>query len=404
MKDEQQEKLFRAIGEVGGDLVDMAEKRTFAPSPWRKWGTMAACLAVVLSLTMLALPYFPAGCGSSGANETATPTAQPEAAVDSAAGEPNLGLEDALNAPAEPEETAPETPASEGQKEGLVNAQLRSRVVFRHTYYYVLPASFVAHPELPEYLGDALETVAEAEDASLVGCQVYRVEGAREFDNHSVDGLSVPEEIWIETDEGFFYAITLNEKTVARYTLEDAVQAVLEGDDHWLLEIFVMPVYNMDSFADASELTGDQLNQMLMLTRSMNTGIAPDNLWTEMTEDGGVRYVIPVTEAVWRLSRILEGYLYTPEETEAYDAQQGALVFDPTQLNDESNGLSLKLEGTNLEYNVIELTVGYYFDEKAQETPYLIRTFTIRFDEDAWRYLSILDQARTDSFETEDVT
>ena len=70
MKEEKQERLFRALGDVGSDLIDMAEKQTFAPSHWRKWGSLAACLAVILCLSVLALPYFPKGCGSGKSSST----------------------------------------------------------------------------------------------------------------------------------------------------------------------------------------------------------------------------------------------------------------------------------------------------------------------------------------------
>ncbi len=410
MKDEQQEKLFRAIGEVGGDLVDMAEKRTFAPSAWRKWGTLAACLAVVLSLSALVLPYFPIGCGSGMANESAAPTdMKPEAAADDAAMEPST-----QEAPAEtpedmPEDTgmlttAPETLSPTEDEMQDYQGLLRSRIVFRYTYYYVLPELRVPLGEPPASLGEALETVEDAEAASLIGCQVYRYENATEFDNHSVNGLTVPQKIWIETDAGYVYATTLNEKTVARFTISDVMLAEMEGDDQWLLRTFVDPVYNMDSFASAAELTSDQLNQMLLLTRGMNAGMMPDGLWSEEVE-GARFFVVPVTEASWRLSRILEGYTYTPEETGAYDAQMGALVFDPMLLSAESPFPVLELDRVEIvEDRIVKLTVNYYFDKETEGEPYLVRTFTIRFDEDAWRYLSILDDSRDqEGFQSDNV-
>lgn len=67
----KKEQLFEALSEVGDDLVLMAEKMRFV-SPWRKWAQTAAILAVVVCFGVLALPYFPMGCGSSG--ETAVPT------------------------------------------------------------------------------------------------------------------------------------------------------------------------------------------------------------------------------------------------------------------------------------------------------------------------------------------
>ena len=58
----KQEKLFTALADVGDDLLDMAQNKRFV-NPWKRWGKIAACLAVVICLTALALPYFPMGCG-----------------------------------------------------------------------------------------------------------------------------------------------------------------------------------------------------------------------------------------------------------------------------------------------------------------------------------------------------
>ena len=59
----RQERLLEALSYIGDDLLWMAEHSQFA-NPWKKWGSLAACLALVLSLTVLALPYFPIGCGA----------------------------------------------------------------------------------------------------------------------------------------------------------------------------------------------------------------------------------------------------------------------------------------------------------------------------------------------------
>ena len=60
----KREFLFQALGEVGDDLIHMAETRKFH-NQWKKWVSLAACLVLVVSLSALVLPYFPMGCGSS---------------------------------------------------------------------------------------------------------------------------------------------------------------------------------------------------------------------------------------------------------------------------------------------------------------------------------------------------
>lgn len=67
----QEEKLLRALGDVGDDLIIRADGCRYGPNPWKRWGSVAASLALVLSLTALALPYFPIGCGSAEKNDSA---------------------------------------------------------------------------------------------------------------------------------------------------------------------------------------------------------------------------------------------------------------------------------------------------------------------------------------------
>ena len=43
--------LYEAMGRIGADLVEVAEKHPFPKSPWRRILPLAACLAVVLGLT-----------------------------------------------------------------------------------------------------------------------------------------------------------------------------------------------------------------------------------------------------------------------------------------------------------------------------------------------------------------
>ena len=44
--------LYEAMGRIGADLVEVAEKHPFPKSPWRRILPLAACLAVVLGLTL----------------------------------------------------------------------------------------------------------------------------------------------------------------------------------------------------------------------------------------------------------------------------------------------------------------------------------------------------------------
>ena len=371
MKEERQERLFRAIGDVGADLIDMAEKQTFAPSRWRKWGSLAACLAVILCLGVLAMPYFPKGCGS-GSKGTAAPGAS-VTVEDPAAAEPA-------------EEEAVETPQEEPgpTEDAAPEPVVRTRFVFRYTYYYLTDQEPSPLDNPPSVLGELLGEVEACDDPSLVGCPVYRYLNTTEFDNHSVNGLTVPQEVWVETEEGYRFAVTLNEKTVSRYTVDDVLEHLEEDDGDWIVSTFVGALWEMDDFSDPSELTGEQLNRFLWYTCDMNTGISPLTRWRE----DGEAYVIPADEAVWRLNRFLDTVAYDPSETAAYDADRNALVYETQALSDALPALRLELlemsdERTLLLY-VSEDENG--LDPEARPTT---REFVLRFDEDSWRYLSI---------------
>lgn len=107
---EQSEKLFRAIGDVGDDLIAQADAPVKkAPRVWVKWAALAACCALVIGAAAFVVPMFHAG---SSAPETASaPTA--DTAVLEAPAEEEMTLE-AAEAPAEAmPETSPAEPAEQ---------------------------------------------------------------------------------------------------------------------------------------------------------------------------------------------------------------------------------------------------------------------------------------------------
>lgn len=107
---EQSEKLFRAIGDVGDDLIAQADAPVKkAPRVWVKWAALAACCALVIGAAAFVVPMFHAG---SSAPETASaPTA--DTAAPEAPTEEEMTLE-AAEAPAEAmPETSPAEPAEQ---------------------------------------------------------------------------------------------------------------------------------------------------------------------------------------------------------------------------------------------------------------------------------------------------
>lgn len=128
-RQERQEKLFRAIGYVGDDLIQRADAPAQAerkqPAVWIKWAALAACCALVIGLAAR-LPIFQA---KSSAPETATmtmeTTTQEAPAEDAKAGAPDMTEEAAAEEPAaEAEENTagarePAATDTEGQKDGV---------------------------------------------------------------------------------------------------------------------------------------------------------------------------------------------------------------------------------------------------------------------------------------------
>lgn len=106
---EQSEKLFRAIGDVGDDLIARADAPVRkAPRVWVKWAALAACCALVIGAAAFVVPMFRAG--SSGLSKAAPPA---EAVTMEAPAEEEMTLETA-EAPAEAmPEAAPAEPAEQ---------------------------------------------------------------------------------------------------------------------------------------------------------------------------------------------------------------------------------------------------------------------------------------------------
>ena len=142
----KQEKLFEALCNIGDDLILMAQSKRYI-NHWRRWGRTAACLALVLCLTVLALPYFPMGCGAKEEAPAETPA----------------------ETPAErPAETPAETPAEEPAAEPEEAPQEVVTIWFADVSYEIQDAV-----EAPEDLGELLGQVQASDGRDLTGCNVY---------------------------------------------------------------------------------------------------------------------------------------------------------------------------------------------------------------------------------------
>jgi len=104
--------FFDAVTHLREDLVEEAQNYAFRKqgAGWRKFASLAACVALVVSIGMLAV--LPKGCGSSGgsSNDTAAPAEMPDfEGVPSGDGKP----EESGNMAPEPSD---EVPSSEEER------------------------------------------------------------------------------------------------------------------------------------------------------------------------------------------------------------------------------------------------------------------------------------------------
>lgn len=181
MKDQNKEYLFRALGEVGSDLVNMAEKRTAFPNRWRRWGTIAAGLVLVVCLTTLALPYFPKGCGASS---------ESDAGSYARSGDQNEAPAEAADAAGMSEET--EEDAIEGADMPAAYGAEPLRFAVDGAVYELQSDAPIPLETPPEDLGSVQGVVSASDWEELLGCTVYA----------AADGA-----VYVETAEGYYAAL-----------------------------------------------------------------------------------------------------------------------------------------------------------------------------------------------------
>ena len=188
------EELFRAVGQVGDDLIARAEKTPARQaSRWRPLAALAACCVLLVGIAALVLPGW---LGSSKSADTAAPAAAAEESASAKAYSEDILVESAApeaefeeyaaaqEAPAmeAPTADAPaEDAAAEEARGGDAKAQAVAPegdwIVFGGQYYILAPANDPAHPAGEEGDGEArgaqLGTVDDSSDGALIGCAVY---------------------------------------------------------------------------------------------------------------------------------------------------------------------------------------------------------------------------------------
>ena len=184
------EELFRAVGQVGDDLIARAEKTPARQaSRWKPFVALAACCVLLVGIAALVLPGW---LGSSKSADTAAPAAAAEEnaraysediLVESAA--PEAEFEEYATAQEAP---AMEAPAADAPAEDATGSSAKAQavetgapdgdwIVFGGQYYILAPANDPAHPAGEggdgEARGAQLGTVDDSSDGALTGCAVY---------------------------------------------------------------------------------------------------------------------------------------------------------------------------------------------------------------------------------------
>lgn len=302
--DARRERLFRAIGGVGGDLIDAAEKRSFQPGRWRRYGPVAAALALLVGLGWLTLPYF-----------SPEELPEPPAAV----------------TPAEPEtvEKPPAVPDVE-QEQVIVEEEGKSRqeLVFRDLVYYV-EAQYAA-TEAEASLGELLGTVQQADTPALVGAAVYGRRDAATREDSS--GRQLPLEIFVENQEGYLYCLTYYYSERPLMTWEEARELWQRGDLDTLARRLVLVPELAEAYGVASwsgeALTPEEQVAFFRVTLQMERqqGLRSEDLIRYLwKQDSG--YVVPVSDIRQQLERYLDAFVWTPEALPGYNAESDAVLF-----------------------------------------------------------------------------
>ena len=350
-REARQELLFRAIGGVGGDLIDTADKKVFPMGFWRRWMPAAACLALLVGLTLWVRPWFLPG----EPVEVPAQTAQPPAAVQ--------------QSPAQQETLQPP------QKEPV---RSKVRLTVFETEYYVesyLPADRVE-------VEAALGIVAASDGGVLDGADVYQ---AGETWKENKQGRQIPLEILVEYDGGYLYCLSYFAWDGPLYTAEEIRNLWAIGQWDTLVQTFgAGPV-----FADPADLTAEELLEFFLITLRMEetAGRRSRDLSRYLWETDG-RYLIPLADVTGQLDRYLEGYVFTPQGQPWYDKEYEAVVLDNLDPEEEAHKLQPG-SGTGFDSgtNTLTLVVDYCSEDG---TPIRQLVCTIQFTDRGCMYRSIL--------------
>lgn len=297
--DKREERLFRALGEVGSDLIHTAEHKKFPKSPWQRLLPAAACAAVIMTAALLLLPR--------------------------------------LRDPAQTQTAAvPQKPAADASvpmTQGQAAAASKERLTIGHTIYYreAFHTAAAAQKRLGAYVG----TVSAADGQDLEGAEAYA-------EQDCVWKNGMPQTVFVRYQDGYVYCRTF-------FTGEGMPDSM----EQWR-QILTQTEFPADwltiTFRHARELDSRQLYDFFLMTLALEEASGQRTeelnryLWYQPERKA---YVIPKGDVTRQLSRYLHGYVFAPADCRDYDPVLEAVC--PERLRPEGETEHLILEQVHME-------------------------------------------------------
>lgn len=315
------ERLFRVLSDVGGDLVATAEQKRFPASPWRRLLPAAACLLLAVGLGWMAASYI-------SSPETAAPVPAARTAVAESEVEQ---MPDAQVAPEEATQVLPIEPDVEYEieTEPLPDVQAREQLVFWDTIYYA-EAQYTAE-EAAQRQGAELGQVTQADEEALVGAAVFGCTGAET--RSDMKEREVPLEIFVENEQGYLYCLTYYDRSEPLMEWEQ-VYYFYEQDqmEKTVEQLLTMPeaarqLLELPLNTANGDWNAEELLAFFRATVQMETmfGTRTDDLNRYLWSwDGG--YAVPVADIRRQLDRYLEDYILIEEELPGYDPESQTVL------------------------------------------------------------------------------
>ena len=395
------ERLLRVLGDVGGDLIANAERKTFAPSPWRRVLPVAACLVLIVGLTLVAAPRFLVPKSAEKYEDYAASVGNLPMADGVTENNKQAMEEPKAEAPQEPEAELPGAVQEESKNENALSP--KEELVFWDTVYYV-EAQYTVEEALP-LLGAHLGFVEQADQDILLDANVYIRQDSEVREDYKE--RAVPLEIFVENEQGYLYCLTY-------YLLDAPLMEWLQAQHLWqegrldaLADVFVRDLeyslyacgmdlqYNFNN--GEINLPPEQLLHLFKATLKMErqAGRRVEDLDSYLWEAGD-GYLVPAEDIRKQLHKYLDAFTWKPEELPGYDPELEA-VWMETLLIDGYDGydgeMYLKVKGAgcmlDVEHQKLVLTVQRCVGEEVlEERQYVIHfqtgegfeTETARYD------------------------